>query len=163
MKLIAIIGAVVIAVLLLAGDGFAVYLWLTTRDHTHIDTAKTVKAAEADTTGPLSFATIPKFVVSLPATADTAGENYIQVGFAFATHNPKAVEAFDKYQPIIKADLILDLMQRAGDFSSGSSTAKRQTVIKGTLDIVNAVIVQEEPALGTTAFQGAYLTDFVAQ
>jgi flagellar basal body-associated protein FliL len=163
MKLVAIIGAVVIAVLLLIGDGFAVYLWLTTRGHAHIDVAKTVKADQTDTTGPLSFATIPKFVVSLPATADTPGDSYIQLGFAFATHDPKAVDAFDKYQPIIKADLILDLMQRSGDFSSGSSTAKRQNVIKGTLDIVNAVIHQEEPALGTAAFQGAYLTDFVAQ
>jgi flagellar basal body-associated protein FliL len=164
-----LIGAAVAAVFMLLGDGFAVSLWLTGHDQRRAESAKTAQSAQTAQTaepapeGPVSVAELPKFVLSLPANASGSGGGYVQVAFAFSTYDPQAIEAFNKFQPIIKAKLILDLLQKSSDVASGSPPEKRQAVINGTLAIVNDVMHQEDPTLGDAPFKAAYLTDFVAQ
>lgn len=165
MKKPLLIGAgAAIAVMMIAGDGFAIAMWVASHHKRQPEAgAEVVKARAGKYAGPVYFAKLSKFVVSLPHNSDGGGGGYIQVGFSFSTNNKKAVESFNKLLPIIKADLLADLMRNGPKLAAAQPGRGRKKVVDGTLAIVNNVLRQEDPALRNDLFQGAYLTDFVAQ
>jgi len=163
MKKTLLIGVgVLLGIAMLAGDGLAGWLLLTRQDGVQqLAAAKQAGPEAKPPPGPLHFAELDKFVVSLATNADS-GATYAQVNLSFSSYNEQAVKAFDDVRPMIKAAVVSSIMAHADKVATGSSDA-REIIIADALSAANSIVVQQDPKIGPRPFVGAFLTDFVLQ
>ena len=161
MKILLIGVGLLLGIAMLAGDGLAAWLFLTRQDSVqHVAAAKPT-GPEAKPPGPLHFAELDKFVVSLATNAES-GATYAQVNLSFSSYNEQAVKAFDDVRPMIKAAVVSSIMAHSDKVATGSSDA-REIIIADALAAANSIVVQQDPKIGPKPFVGAFLTDFVLQ
>lgn len=161
MKILLIGVGVLLGIAMLAGDGLAAWLFLTRHDAAPEVAAAKPAAPEAKPPGPLHFAELDKFVVSL-ATNSESGASYAQVNLSFSSYNEQAVKAFEDVRPMIKAAVVSSIMAHADKVATGSSDA-REIIIADALSAANSIVAQQDPKIGPKPFVGAFLTDFVLQ
>lgn len=161
MKILLIGVGVLLGIAMLAGDGLAAWLFLTRQDGVQQVAAAKPASPEAKPPGPLHFAELDKFVVSLATNADS-GATYAQVNLSFSSYNEQAVKAFDDVRPMIKAAVVSSIMAHSDKVATGSSDA-REIIIADALAAANSIVVQQDPKIGPKPFVGAFLTDFVLQ
>lgn len=162
MKKTLLIGVgVLLGIAMLAGDGLAAWLVLTRQDGAQQVAAAKPASPETKPAGPLHFAELDKFVVSL-ATNSEAGATYAQVNLSFSSYNEQAVKTFDDVRPMIKAAVVSSIMAHADKVATGSSEA-REIIIADALAAANSIVTQQDPKIGPKPFAGAFLTDFVLQ
>jgi flagellar basal body-associated protein FliL len=161
MKTLLIGVGVLLGIAMLAGDGLAGWLLLTRQDGVQQPAAAKPASPEAKPPGPLHFAELDKFLVSLATTAES-GATYAQVNLSFSSYNEQAVKTFDDVRPMIKAAVVSSIMAHADKVATGSSEA-REIIIADALAAANSIVVQQDPKIGPKPFVGAFLTDFVLQ
>ena len=158
--LIAVGALFVLAVL---GDGAAVALWLGFGHQPSVAGAdKHTASMKTSKKGPIYFASIKNFVVSLPGNGDGEGPRYVEIGLSFATHNKDAIAEFNHLMPIIKSNLIAVAVANAGTLESNHPQTAH-TIATSALPVVNKVLRQDDVKLGQEPFIGAYLTDLIIQ
>lgn len=162
-KVLLIVVGGLLGIGMLAGDGLAAWLLLTRPSGLPLPltSAQPATPAAKPPAGPLHFADLDKFVVSL-ATAADSGATYAQVNLSFSSHNERAVKVFDDMRPMIKAAVISSIMAHADKVATGSADA-RAIIIADALAAANSIVTQEDPKIGSRPFDGAFLTDFVLQ
>jgi flagellar basal body-associated protein FliL len=161
MKTLLIGVGVLLGIGMLAGDGLAGWLLLTRQDDVQHTVATKPAGPEAKPPGPLHFAELDKFVVSLATNAES-GATYAQVNLSFSSYNEQAVKTFDDVRPMIKAAVVSSIMAHSDKVATGSSDA-REIIIADALAAANSIVVQQDPKIGPKPFVGAFLTDFVLQ
>ena len=161
MKTLLIGVGVLLGIGMLAGDGLAGWLLLTRQDGVQRPAAAKPVGPEAKPPGPLHFAELDKFVVSLATNAES-GATYAQVNLSFSSYNEQAVKTFDDVRPMIKAAVVSSIMAHSDKVATGSSDA-REIIIADALAAANSIVVQQDPKIGPKPFVGAFLTDFVLQ
>jgi flagellar basal body-associated protein FliL len=161
MKIILIAIGALLGIAMLAGDGLAAWLFFTRQDGLQQPAAVKPVSPEANSHGPLHFAELDKFVVSLAITGET-GPTYVQLNLSFSSYNEDATKTFDDVRPMIKAAVVSSIMAHADKVATGSSDA-RETIIADALAAANSIVVQQDPKMGPKPFVGAFLTDFVLQ
>jgi flagellar basal body-associated protein FliL len=161
MKILLIGVGCLLGIAMLAGDGLAAWLLLTGQGGTQQLAGAKPTAPEAKPSGPLHFAELDKFVVSLATTNET-GATYAQVNLSFSSYNEQAVKTFDDVRPMIKAAVVSSIMAHADKVATGSSDA-REIIIADALAAANSIVAQQDPKIGPRPFAGAFLTDFVLQ
>ena len=161
-RIILLSAAGLLGAIMLAGDGVAVWLFMTRTQVGNLADATTLAANPTGVHhGKVHFATMPKVIVSL-ARNNPNGASYAQIGLSFSSYNQKAVEAFESVRPIIKAEIISSVMAHADQVATGSQAA-RKAIIASALADANKVVAQQDAKLGKSPFLGAYLTDFLLQ
>lgn len=125
-------------------------------------TATAIAAKHGDPSPqPIFLAEMPKFVAVLQTDGE-GDSTYAEIGLTFSSHDPKAVEKFKSVLPIIKAAIVAGVMQQGQELSTGDGAA-RTKLTDQALVAVNKVLATTDPALGTRAFNEAYLTEFLIQ
>jgi flagellar basal body-associated protein FliL len=162
MKIVLIAVGVLLGIVMLAGDGLAAWLFLTRQGDAQQPAAAKAITPAAKPPGPLHFAELEKFVVSLATASESGGHSYAQVNLSFSSYNEDAVKAFDDVRPMIKAAVVSSIMAHADKVATGSTEA-REMIIAEALAAANSIVAQQDPKMGQRPFAGAFLTDFVLQ
>ncbi|TMV87861.1 flagellar basal body-associated FliL family protein [Thioclava sp. BHET1] len=167
MKKIFLIAIAVLALAaMLVGDGLGILAFLKTQQasvapQVQSGADRAPKAPEKPTAANAQFVELPQFVVTIPTGAD-GGSVYLQLAMSFLTEKKQAIADFDKLMPIIKSQIISDVM--ASGVSPSSDPMKLKHVITtDSLVVANMTVSQSDTALGKAPFLGAYITTFLTQ
>jgi flagellar basal body-associated protein FliL len=110
---------------------------------------------------PILFAATSDIVVTIPPDTGQPPSTYVQLTIEFATHDDKAPPAFDTLEPIIKADIINQMLSET---STGLQTqATRDDLVKKCLGIANAEMDKNANYTPPDPFFAAYITNLVIQ
>lgn len=168
MKKYLLIGlGLVIAGAMLVGDGIgiAAYLWpqpVAGAIGKHETKAKAKVPAKLPVARQV-FVEIPKFVVTVPSTSDSdAGSAYLQLALSFMTEKKDAAADFDKLIPVIKSEIISDIMS-SGMTLANKPMAMKSKIAADSLEAANKVVGESDSKVGPKPFFGCYITDYIIQ
>ncbi|HEX7326792.1 MAG TPA: flagellar basal body-associated FliL family protein [Rhodanobacteraceae bacterium] len=131
-----------------------------------IGTGHTAHAAKVSSAPkPAYFAALDPMVVNLNGPTDggllPTSSTYLQVSFQFRSTSAQAVTEFKALKPAIRGR-VMRLMLIAPPTVIASPRA-RQTMEQQVLASVNAVLHDNDKALGPHPFDDVYITDFITQ
>lgn len=160
------LGAVAL-VAMLVGDGLGIAAFLRTQKESAAQQAvadtRPPVAHDRPTAAKAEFVEIPQFVVTIPAgMGANAGSVYLQLAMSFLTENKRAAADFGKLMPIVKSQIISDVM--ASGISPTTDAMKLKHMITAdSLKVANDTIAQSDDTVGERPFLGAYITTFITQ